>query len=104
MSDSIQYTTTGQPHPYHIVRPSPWPLLSAFSAGALAVAAVTYFHHRDPYAIGGVQVTSVLLPTVFGLLLCLMAGFWFRDIIREASVEHAHTRAVKTGFRYGMLL
>ena len=29
MSDKIEYDTTGKPHPYHIVRPSVWPLASA---------------------------------------------------------------------------
>jgi cytochrome c oxidase subunit 3 len=29
---------------------------------------------------------------------------WWRDVIREASVEHAHSALVKLGFRYGMAL
>jgi cytochrome c oxidase subunit 3 len=94
MSDiSVHYSTTGQPHPFHIVRPSPWPIVTAFSAGTTAFGAVTYFHDKIwwPLAIG---------------LFCLFffAGMWFRDIIREANVTKEHTPTVRKGFRYGMLL
>ena len=93
MTETLHYSNTGKPHPFHIVRPSPWPMLAAFSAGFLAFGAVTYFHDK------------ILWPLLLAAAaLILVAGFWFRDIIREATFEHAHTRTVKTGFRYGMLL
>ena len=31
-------------HPYHLVDPSPWPLLGAFGAFGLTVGGVMYFH------------------------------------------------------------
>lgn len=93
MTETLHYTTTGQPHPYHIVKPSPWPMLVSFAAGFTAFGAVTYFHDK---------IMWPLLVAAFCLIT--FSTLWFRDIIREASDEHAHTRTVKTGFRYGMLL
>jgi cytochrome c oxidase subunit III len=80
-------------HPYHLVRPSPWPLLGALAAVTLAGGLVLYMH----YAIVWVMVAGALgvLGVMFG---------WWRDVIREAVVEQAHTPVVKLGLRYGMAL
>lgn len=100
MSDSPEYGTTGKPHPYHIVRPSPWPLLGALAAGILASGAVMFMHD---VSLGGVAVgfKGVALG-----LLCVLAVmfFWWRDVVHEATVEKAHTDAAVTGLRYGMAL
>jgi cytochrome c oxidase subunit 3 len=93
MSDAIHYESTGEKHPYHIVRPSPWPMLSALSAGLLAVGTVYMMHDK---------IWSVFWLGIIALIVT--STLWFRDIIREASVEKAHSKAVKFGFRYGMLL
>ena len=93
MSDTIQYTTTGHRHPFHIVKPSPWPMLCSFAAGGLAVGAVWYFHDSVAW-----------LMNLCAVLLIAFAALWFRDIIREASITQEHTSVVKKGFRYGMLL
>jgi len=93
MSDQVHYGSTGKPHPFHIVTPSPWPMLVSFAAGGTAYAAVTYFHDH------------LLWPLL--LAACFLIGFsalWFRDIIREATFRHEHTKIVKIGLRYGMLL
>jgi cytochrome c oxidase subunit 3 len=89
MSDVIQYESTGQHHPYHIVRPSPWPMLTALSAGLLALGTVFMMHDK---------IWSIFWLGVISLIA--VSCFWFRDIIREASVEKAHTKEVKFGFRY----
>jgi cytochrome c oxidase subunit 3 len=94
MAQDITYGTTGKPHPYHIVRPSPWPILVSFAAGAVAVAAVLGMHDEASWL--WVKATFLILMT--------FSGLWFRDIIREASVEKVHTPVVKFGFRYGMLM
>ena len=54
MAEEIQYGTTGKPHPYHLVRPSVWPLVGAFAGGLLAVGALLYMHdvHIGDFAIG----------------------------------------------------
>lgn len=93
MSETIHYGTTGKPHPFHIVKPSPWPMLVSFAAGFTAFGAVIQFHDKIWWPLA-----------LAGFFLVLFSGLWFRDIIREASVTHEHTKVVKKGFRYGMML
>jgi cytochrome c oxidase subunit III len=83
----------GHTHPYHLVNPSPWPLLGAFAAGLTAVGGVMYMHG------GG----WLLLVLGFLSILTVMAGWW-RDVVRESVREKAHTPVVKLGLRYGMSL
>ncbi|RJF83678.1 cytochrome c oxidase subunit 3 [Azospirillum cavernae] len=83
----------GVPHPYHLVSPSPWPLLGAFAGGLLATGMVLYMHG------------SGKLLLILGVLSILGVMFgWWRDVIKEAVVEKAHTPVVKIGLRYGMAL
>ena len=82
-------------HPFHLVDPSPWPLLASFSALTLTFGAVLYFHGYND----GEQVL------VSGLLtLILIAVLWWRDVIREATFLGNHTLKVQYGLRFGMLL
>ena len=83
----------GIPHPYHLVKPSPWPLLGAFAAGLFATGMVIYMHD------GG----WLLAALGFASVLAVMFGWW-RDVIKEAVREKAHTPVVKIGLRYGMAL
>ena len=81
-------------HPYHLVEPSPWPLLGAGAALATAVGLL----------LGMRDVTWWLLP--FGAAGILAVMFvWWRDVVREAAPERGyHTPVVILGLRYGMLL
>jgi len=80
-------------HPYHLVDPSPWPIVGSIAAGATTVGAVMFMHGGWPW----------LLPIGFALILLTMF-FWFRDVVREATFQHLHTPIVQLGLRYGMLL
>jgi cytochrome c oxidase subunit 3 len=93
MSDVIHYESSGKPHPYHLVKPSPWPMLAAFSAGLMMLGMVFMMHDK----IHWIFATGVIA-------LLTVSTLWFRDIIKEAFKERAHTGEVKKGFRYGMLL
>ena len=94
MADPVyEIVENGPGHPYHIVNPSIWPLLSSFAAGLMAVGAVIYMH------------TGSFPLLILGFLCVLGCMFgWWRDVIKEAVVEKAHTVIVKIGMRYGMLL
>ena len=48
MANHIQYGSTGKPHPYHLVRPSIWPLMSSFAGGLFAIGMVMYMHETQP--------------------------------------------------------
>jgi len=84
-----------QRHSFHLVDPSPWPLISAFSALMLTIGTAMFMHG---YAGGG-----FLLKMGFVMILFMMFCWW-RDIIREGTFEGQHTKSVQTGLRMGMLL
>ena len=82
-----------QTHPYHLINPSPWPLLAALGF-LLTVGGAAFYFHKEPYA-GGVSIG--------GLVFLLYIGFrWWKDVVHEAAVDHAHTPEVQRGLRLGM--
>lgn len=84
-----------QQHPFHLVTPSPWPLLTSFSLLALMLSAVTYFHAINHSLIK-------ILISFFCLGFCIFR--WFTDIVSEATFEGNHTLRVQRGIRQGMIL
>ncbi|WP_119167507.1 cytochrome c oxidase subunit 3 [Algihabitans albus] len=80
-------------HPYHLVDPSPWPLIGALSGGVLAVGLVLFMH----------DITFWLLPIGFIMVIITMIGWW-REVVDEATFQKVHTPVVQLGLRYGMLL
>ena len=84
-----------QRHAFHLVDPSILPLISAISALCLTLSSVLYFHGYS----GGFE------STLFGLIGVLSCMFlWWRDIVREGTLEGCHTNIVQLGLRYGMIL
>jgi cytochrome c oxidase subunit 3 len=83
----------GPKHQYHLVDPSPWPLVGSISAGLLAVGAVVYMHG------GGAWLMILGFLAVLGMMF-----MWWRDVVREATFQHLHTPVVQIGLRYGMAL
>jgi cytochrome c oxidase subunit 3 len=82
-------------HPYHLVDPSPWPVIGAVSAGVMTTGMVMFMHHVGPW--------EVLLPLgVVGILATMF--MWFRDVIDEATFRGFHNPVVQIGMRYGMAL
>jgi len=88
-------SNTLQKHPFHLVDPSPWPILSSIGALASTVGGVLFFHG---YAAGD----SLL---ALGITIILYSMFvWWRDVIREGTFEGHHTKTVQLGLRSGMIL
>jgi len=83
-------------HDYHLVDPSPWPVVGSISAFIMAVGAITWMHHMFSAA-----------PIVFGVgtigVLYTMVSWW-GDVIKEAQYKGDHTRVVQLHHRYGMIL
>jgi cytochrome c oxidase subunit 3 len=101
MSDTATYDLkNGRAQPFHLVRPSVWPLAGALAAGAMAAGAVMFMHKAQ---LGNFAVGLKGLLAGFLAVLAVM-WVWWRDVISEAFVERAHSPEVKVGFRYGMLL
>lgn len=80
-------------HDYHLVDPSPWPLLSSISAFILAVGAIAFFKDWS---------WSWVMYLGFALVgYCMFA--WWRDVIKESKAGD-HTPVVQLHLRYGMIL
>jgi heme/copper-type cytochrome/quinol oxidase subunit 3 len=84
-----------QRHPYHLVDPSPWPLVSAISALVTAIGAAMFMHSFQ-------NGTTILFLGIF-MVICSMF-VWWRDVIREATFTGYHTKTVQLGLRLGMIL
>lgn len=82
-------------HPFHIVDPSPWPLVTSIAAFFLVFGLVLY---RHSFTIGFTLFGLGFLATVTN------AAFWWRDIVREATFEGHHTLVVQNGLRFGRVL
>ena len=92
---NISYSKTAQRHGFHLVDPSPWPIVAAFAALSFTLSWVQWMHGYS----GGGWVTILSF-----ISLLLSAGVWWRDITREGTYQGHHTSIVQVGLRYGMLL
>lgn len=82
-------------HKFHLVDPSPWPLVASLGAFMLTAGGVLYMHRT----LGGWELLSN------GLILILYVMYvWWRDIVREATYEEQHTFKVQRGLRLGVIL
>ncbi|MFG1478140.1 cytochrome c oxidase subunit 3 [Xanthobacter sp. V4C-4] len=79
-------------HDYHMVEPSPWPIVGSVSALILTAGAVVWMH-------GGTRL--LMLAGALGVAYTMFG--WWRDVIREGH-QGFHTRVVVLGLRYGMIL
>jgi len=79
-------------HDYHLVDPSPWPIVGAIGAFILAIGAVTWMHGSPAWAM--LIGFAIVFYTMFG---------WWRDVVREAH-RGDHTPVVQLHLRYGMIL
>jgi len=84
-----------QRHPFHLVDPSPWPIVASFGALGMTFGGVLYMHGY----LGG----SFLAPLGFCTVIFTMYAWW-RDIIREATFEGQHTSVVQKGLKMGVIL
>jgi cytochrome c oxidase subunit 3 len=84
-------------HDYHLVNPSPWPIIGSVGALTLAIGVLMYFMSKKA---GDPQLWYVL-P---GLALVVLTMFgWWRDVIKEAHGGD-ETPVVQLHLRYGMIL
>ena len=85
-------TSSGLKQPYHLVNPSPWPIIGAVGGGSTLLG-IVFAAHMGNY---------VLL--LLGLTIVLVTMFmWWRDVIKESRTAGVHTPIVRLGLRYGMM-
>jgi cytochrome c oxidase subunit 3 len=87
-------------HPYHLVDPSPWPVVGAIAAGLFTVGMVLYMH--DLPVFGHKFGLASIVPGVIGILGTMY--LWWRDVVKEGEFQGHHSPVVQIGLRYGMAL
>ena len=88
----------GVKHDYHLVNPSPYPLIGSLAAIMTTLGLVTWWKGLFGLPAG----TWWLFALGIGLIIFTMIGWW-REVIKEANGGD-HTPVVSIGLRYGMIL
>jgi cytochrome c oxidase subunit III len=87
-------------HDYHLVDPSPWPLIGAFSAMTMMIGMVMTMKAMP---VAGMKLGPLVLGAgILGVLYTFMS--WWIDVANEAEHQGHHTRVVQIHHRYGMLM
>jgi cytochrome c oxidase subunit III len=85
-------------HDFHLVKPSPWPLIGSIAAVVLAMGLIIYMK-----GLWGLpKHTWWVFALGFAGVIYTMVGWW-SDVVKEAN-EGDHTPVVSIGLRYGMIL
>ena len=92
-SDQFLYLKTT--HSYHLVDPSPWPAVASLGAFMITSGGVLYMHKF----IGGWNLFLSGFVVTFYVMYT-----WWRDVIREATLEEQHSIDVQKGLKLGVIL
>ena len=93
-------------HDYHLVDPSPWPIVGTI-AGSLGFFGLLVYMHPSFF---GEELEETLIATGPWLfapgvgLLFVTVWYWWRDVIQEAEHDGSNKPIVQLGMRYGMAL
>lgn len=87
-------------HDFHLVNPSPWPLVGSASACIMMLGAIVWSYSE--IKLFGMSGPWVFIAGLAGVLFT-MAGWW-RDVARESMVGENTSTVVRIGLRYGMVL
>ncbi|MBV8594435.1 MAG: cytochrome c oxidase subunit 3 [Caulobacteraceae bacterium] len=88
----------GVKHDYHLVNPSPWPLIGSAAAVCLALGLVVGLK-----GLFGIHKGEWWLMAIGALGVIVTMVAWWTDVVREAN-HGDHTPVVSIGLRYGMIL
>ena len=92
-AEPVDLNSSGLRQPYHLVDPSPYPLLGS-GAALLTVIGIVRVAHESSYVVLALGILSVLL----------VMFFWWRSVIKESRTPGLHSPVVRLGLRYGMTL
>ena len=87
---------SAQKHPYHLVDPSPWPLMASIAAFLTAFGLVV-FMHSDERTLADMWLMLIGLG---GILFVMF--MWWGNVLSESKIHH--NPIVSLGMRYGMVL
>lgn len=84
-----------QAHPFHLVSPSPWPILTSIALFCLTGTTTLTIHLFN-------LANFFFYFSFISLLACMT--FWWRDVITEGTYLGNHTQAVQKGLQMGVSL
>lgn len=80
-------------HPFHLVEVRPWPLFGALRAIITIIGLIKWFHQFN---------NRLFLLGIFITILIIYQ--WWRDVVREGTIQGLHTFKVTLGLRWGIIL
>ncbi len=93
-------------HDYHLVDPSPWPVVGSVAAFLLAFGLVVWMKGLVPESSALAFFLERRQPWILmlgGLLVAYTMIGWWLDVIKESRAGD-HTPVVQIGLRYGMIM
>ena len=99
-------------HDYHLVNPSPWPLVGSAAAAMMMIGAVAWMKSgtgEPGFMLGSTDSPFFVIKGAWLFFLGLagvlftMVGWW-RDVIAESLNGENTSTVVRLGLRYGMVL
>ena len=87
-------------HDYHLVDPSPWPVVASVFALLMAVGGIAWMK-TGAGGVFGVKGPWLFILGTMGVVAT--AYMWWRDVVMEAH-KGDHTPVVQLHLRYGMIL
>lgn len=90
-------------HDYHLVNPSPWPMIGSISAGLMTFGAANFFNlNKNGETMWmGLPAWWLMALGFIGVLVTMF--MWWRDVVSEAHGGD-HKPVVQLGLRYGVIL
>nr|AIA77268.1 cytochrome c oxidase subunit III [Frankliniella occidentalis] len=80
--------------PFHLVSPSPWPILASFQLFNMVFLTAKMFN----------QSLNSWMFFFNLMMMMLISAIWWRDVVRESTFESRHTKEVLKGLKIGMML
>jgi len=87
-------------HDYHLVNPSPWPLVGSLAAVCMMIGAVAWMEGNN--GLFGIKGPWMFLVGFTGILITMLG--WWRDITKESLTGENTSTVIRLGLRYGMIL
>ncbi len=92
-------------HDYHILDPSPWPLIGGIGALTTTLGGIALMRwlSGESFTIAGADFANPYVFVIGMLIVFYTMIAWWTDTIKESHQGH-HTRVVSLHLRYGMIL
>ena len=90
-------------HDYHIIDPSPWPLVASIGAFVGAIGGIIWMRADGPANLAGLQLPAWFIFAIGMAIILYVMYAWWADTIKESHEGH-HTPVVSLHLRYGMIM